>query len=139
MNETLHVNESINAELHFDKVYTDFNDSGNTISSRYRELIGKLKEDCEIICDMTYGTKTIIPVLFYVLGFAEKFFNADVKNILYDKTEFEKLPSGASFPKPETCELFDVTSLYYLNSLTSVMEAPDGKTALKRLDTFFAL
>ena len=32
-----------------------------------------------------------------------------------------------------------MTSLYYLNSLTSVMSAPDSKTALERLDKFFNL
>ena len=38
-----------------------------------------------------------------------------------------------------TAELYDVTPLYYLNSLASVMDAPDGKTALERLDKFFAM
>ena len=42
-------------------------------------------------------------------------------------------------PIPDASELFDVTPLYYLNSLTNVMTAPDGKTALERLDKFFEL
>ena len=110
------------------------NETSKTIEKRYRELIGILEQDSQIILDMTYGTKTLIPVLFYILGYAEKFFNADIKTILYDKADFEN-----NRPVHGTCELYDVTSLYYLNSLTSVMEAPDGKTALERLDKFFAL
>lgn len=133
------LNENIGANISYEKFFTENNDSGKTIETRYRELIGKLEENCQIVFDMTYGTKTIIPVMFYVLGFAEKFFDADIKNILYDKTDFHRLPSGVSVPKPESCELFDVTALFYLNSLTSVMEAPDGKAALERLDKFFAL
>ncbi len=133
-NELNELNNNIGAKIDYDEITTAFDDSGKTIEKRFRDLIGKLKEDREIYLDMTYGSKTLIPVFFYVLGFAEKFFNADIKTILYDKAEFFK---GA--PIPETCELFDVTPLYYLNSLTSIMDAPDGKTALKRLDKFFAL
>ena len=121
-------------EIKYEQFITDFNDTGKTIEKRFRDLIGKLEEDSQIVFDMTYGTKTMIPVMFYVLGFAEKFFNADIKNILYDKVEFEN-----NHPIPGTCELHDVTSLYYLNSLASVMAAPDGKTALARLDKFFEL
>lgn len=128
------LNKDIEAVIHYQSITTEFNDTGKTIEKRFRELIGVLQEDSQIITDMTYGTKTLIPVLFYVLGFAEKFFNADIKNILYDKIEFDH-----GYPVPGTCELYDVTSLYYLNSLTSIMKAPDGKTALERLDKFFAL
>lgn len=133
------LNESVGAHIVYETAITDFNESGKTIEKRFRELIGILESDCEIVLDMTYGSKTLIPILFYVMNFAEKFFNADIKNILYDKTEFQRLPSGRSVPNPEKCELYDVTSLFYLNSLTSVMEAPDGKTALARLDKFFAM
>ena len=126
--------KNIGATIDYETIISDYDESGKTIEKRFRELIGVLEENRQIIMDMTYGTKTLIPVLYYVLGFAEKFFNADIKNILYDKAEFED-----GHPVPGTCELYDVTSLYYLNSLTSVMEAPDGKTALARLDKFFAL
>lgn len=131
--------EPIDAKIDYQEVRTAFDDSGKTIEKRFRDLIDYLEDDCEIVLDMTFGSKTLIPVLFYVLGFAEKFFNADIKNILYDKTEFERFSDGKSAPKPESCELFDVTSLFYLNSLTSIMQAPDSKTALKRLDRFFAM
>lgn len=133
------ITESIGVVPDFKEIKTAFDDSGKTIEKRFRDIIGYLEDDCEIVLDMTYGSKTLIPVLFYVLGFAEKFFNADIKNILYDKTEFQRFPDGKSAPKPESCELFDVTSLFYLNSLTSIMQAPDSKTALKRLDRFFAM
>ncbi|MBP5602414.1 MAG: hypothetical protein J6X78_06775 [Treponema sp.] len=133
------INETIEADIRYEEIKTAFDDSGRTIEKRFRDIIGHLKDDCEIVLDITYGSKTLIPVLFYVLGFAEKFFNADIKNILYDKTEFTKFSDGQSAPIPDSCELFDVTSLYYLNSLTSIMQAPDSKTALKRLDNFFAL
>ena len=128
------LNKSIGAKFEFKEILTDFDDSSITIEKRFQELIGELEEDCEVFLDMTFGSKTLVPVLFYVCGFAEKFFDADIKNILYDKVKFEK-----GHPVADSCEIYDVTSLFYLNSLTSVMDAPDGKTALERLNKFLSL
>lgn len=133
------LNENIGAKLSFKEIVTDFDDSGRTIEKRFQELIGELEDNCDIYLDMTFGSKTLVPVLFYVLGFAEKFFDADIKNILYDKVEFKRLNNGKSVPVPDKCEIFDVTSLFYLNSLTTVMSAPDSKTALERLNKFLSL
>lgn len=133
------LNENIGAKLTFKEIESEFDDSGRTIEKRFQELIGELEEDCEIFLDMTFGSKTLVPVLFYVLGFAEKFFDADIKNILYDKIAFKRLDNGKSVPDPDSCEIFDVTSLFYLNSLATVMSAPDGKTALERLNKFLSL
>ena len=71
------------------------------------------------------------------MSFAEKFFNADIKKIVYGKVEFIKHDDGKAYP--EKPELYDITSLYYLNNLMGAMEAPSGKEALKSLDSFFSL
>ena len=76
-------------------------------------------------------------VMMCVLSFAEKFFDADVKKIVYGKVDFVKHDDGKTYP--ENPELYDVTSLYYLNNLMGAMEAPSGEEALKSLDAFFAL
>ncbi len=130
------LNENIGAKkINFKKIVTDFEESGRTIEKRFQELIGELEEDCEVFLDMTFGPKTLVPVFFYVCSFAEKFFDADIKNILYNKINFD----DNHHPLADSCEIYDVTSLFYLNSLTSVMEAPDGKTALERLNKFLSL
>lgn len=129
------INESIGAKISYEEVRESFKETSDIVQSRFRQIIGKIEEDCEIYTDMTYGPKTLTPVLFYALGFAEKFFDADIKNIVYGKITFNKNKESNS----NSAELFDVTALYYLNSLTNVMSAPDGKTALERLDKFFEL
>ena len=129
------INETIGAKISYEEVRESFKETSDVVQSRFRQIVGKVTEGCEIYADMTYGPKTLIPVLFYALGFAEKFFDADIKNIVYGKVVFNK--NKESIPEPS--ELFDVTPLYYLNSLTNVMNAPDGKTALERLDKFFDL
>lgn len=129
------INERIGAKITYTEVRETFKETSDIVQSRFRQIVGQLENDCEIYADMTYGPKTLTPVIFYALGFAEKFFDADVKNIVYGKAVFDKNHHAI----PESTELFDVTALYYLNSLTNIMSAPDGKTALERLDKFFEL
>lgn len=129
------INESIGAKIFYEEVRETFKETSDIVQSRFRQIVGALENGCEIYADITYGPKTLTPVLFYALGFAEKFFDADIKNIVYGKAVFDKNKQAI----PDASELFDVTPLYYLNSLTNVMNAPDGKTALARLDKFFEL
>ena len=129
------INSKIGANIEYDEVKAPFKETSDIVESRFRQIIEKLEQNCTIQADMTYGPKTLIPVLFFALGFAEKFFDADISHIVYGgivhNDKKEAIPSSAV--------LYDVTPLFYLNSLTSVMNAPDGKTALERLDKFFAL
>ena len=96
-----------------------------------------IEEGAELYADITFGQKTIPMVLMCAFHFAEKFFDADVKKIIYGKVEFIKHADGIAYP--ENPELYDVTPLYYLNNLMGTMEAPNGTEALKALDAFFAL
>lgn len=129
------INSGIGAELTYVKVIEAYEETSPVLQSRFRQLISVLDNDCEIYADITYGPKTLTPIIFYALGFAEHFFNADIKNIVYGKILFNENKQAET----GTAELFDVSSLFYLNSLTSVMSAKDGKSALKILDDFFAL
>ena len=129
------INESIGAKISYENVFEVYKESSDIIQSRFRQIINSLENECEIYADISYGPKTLTPVLFYALGFAEKFFNADIKNIVYGKAVFDSNKNVV----PEETELYDITSLYYLNSLTTVMNAPNGKVALERLDNFFNL
>ena len=129
------INEKIGAKITYTEVRETFKETSDIVQSRFRQIVGAMENDCEIFADMTYGPKTLTPVLFYAVGFAEKFFDADIKNIVYGKAVFDKEKKAI----PGASEIFDVTALYYLNSLTNIMSAPDGKTALERLDKFFEL
>lgn len=128
------INTSIGAEISFHDIIESFTEDKETHELRFRKLLDFFEDGAEIIADITYGQKTLPLVLFCALHFAEKFFNANIKYILYGKVEFEhgKIKAG-------TQVLYDLTPLYYLNSLTAAMEAPDGKSAIKAIDTFFAL
>jgi hypothetical protein len=118
----------------FEDVIENFIEDKKTMESRFRKLLFFLEPNAEIIADITYGQKTLPLVLFSVLAFAEKFFNADIKNIIYGKVEFDN-----GKPKTETQMIYDITPHYYLNNLISAMEAPDGTSAINIIDNFFKL
>lgn len=131
------INESIGAKIDYEIIKTDFVESKKNHENRLRSMLSKIEEGAELYVDMTFGQKTIPMILMCVLHFAEKFFNADVKKIVYGKVEFVKHDDGIVYP--ENPELYDLTSLYYLNNLMGSMEASNSKEALKVLDAFFAL
>lgn len=132
--ELENINTEIGAELSFFDVVENFTENKEMHETRFRKLLDFLEDDVEIIADITYGQKTLPMVLFCALSFAEKFFNAKILYIVYGKAEFEK---GSI--KQDSQVLYDLTPLYYLNTLTSAMEAPNGKEAIKIIDKFFSL
>lgn len=129
------INAAIGAHITYEEVQAKFKETSDVVESRFRQIVETFEEGCQIFADMTYGPKTLVPVLFFALGFAERFFDADISHIVYGAIVHD----GNKQAKANTAALYDVTPLFYLNSLTSVMEAPDGKTAIERLNKFFEL
>ena len=129
------INAKIGAHIVYEEVVAPFKETSDVVESRFRQIVATFEEGCQIFADITYGPKTLTPVLFFALGFAERFFDADISHIVYGAIDHDENKQA----KANTAALYDVTPLFYLNSLTSVMEAPDGKTAIERLNKFFAL
>ena len=82
----------------------------------YKSLISVLKDDDEIYADITYGFKYNPIVIFAALNYAyQTKSGVDIQEIcygnLYDGTPLKQNP------KPE---LFDVTSLFYMNSISNL-------------------
>ncbi len=131
------INTSIGAALSYEELESDFSETKENFEHRMRSMLNKVEPDCELFADITYGPKPLPMILMCAFNFAEKFFNADIRNIVYGKVEFVQESDGKETPSHP--ELYDVASLYYLNNLTNTMEAPDARTALQMLDSFFAL
>ena len=129
------INAGIGARIEYVEVTAPFKETSDIVESRFKQIVQTLEDGCAIFADMTYGPKTLTPVLFFALSFAEKFFDAEISNIVYGKITFNADKTADT----SSAELYDVTPLYYLNSLTSVMSAPDSKTAIERLDKFLSL
>lgn len=128
------INADIGANIEYITITTPFVETRDVHEKLMREMIGKLEQDAEIIADITYGPKPVPIVMFAVMNFAEKFFNCEIKNIVYGKVDFV-----AGKKVPENPVLFDITPLYYLNSITNTMEYNSAEEAVKALDILLSI
>ncbi|MBP5452838.1 MAG: hypothetical protein J6Y16_11430 [Treponema sp.] len=133
MQELDAINADIGAKISYETLDSEFKETKDIHETRLKNMLSKIEENTEIYADITYGPKPLPMILMCVISFAEKFLNCDVKSVVYGKVDFD------DNNKPCNPELYDVTSLYYLNNLTSSMVADNGKDARQSLNEFFSL
>lgn len=123
------INKEIGAHIEYITVNTPFNETREVHEKLFRDMVGKLENGAQIIADITYGPKPLPIIIFSVLNFAEKFFGAEIKYIVYGKVDFV-----SNQKTPQNPMIFDLSPLYYLNSLTNAMEFSNSQDAVKALD-----
>lgn len=133
MQELDAINSEIGAKISYETLDSEFKETKELNEKRLQDMLDKIEENTEIYADITYGPKPLPMILMCVLSFAEKFLNCDVKTVIYGKVNFDENN------KPSNPELYDVTSLYYLNNLTNSMVADNGQDARQILKEFFSL
>jgi len=133
MEELDKINSKIGAKICYETLDSEFNETKDNHEIILKDMLEKVDEKTQLYADITYGPKPLPMILMCVLSFAEKFLNCDVKRIVYGKVNFDDNNKACS------PELYDVTSLYYLNNLTNSMVAASGKEARENLDEFFSL
>lgn len=127
------VNNPIGAKIEYKTIQSDFDLSKLNFQDIFKKLIRELKDGAEIYADVTFGPKPLAFLLFSVMQFGEKFFDCSIGNIVYSKVEFE--PNNII--TPDSGKIYDITPLYLLNSLTSVMEFSSGEKAIQAVDVLF--
>lgn len=137
MKELNGINRSIGAEIEYRIIDTPFEETRDTHEKLLRSMISELENKAVIYSDITYGPKPLPIVLFSVLNFAEKFYGCNIKSIVYGKVDFVEIENGKT--EPQNPVLFDVTPLYYLNSITNTMECNSSEEALQLLDTLLSI
>ena len=103
------INREIGAQIEYITIATPFVETRDIHERLLRDMVAKLEEKAEIIADVTYGPKPLPIIMFSVLNFAEKFFAADIKNIVYGKVDFIDDGSGTGKTKPVNPVLYDLT------------------------------
>lgn len=132
MKELNTINRNVGADINYRIIDTPFEEDRDTHEKLLREMIEEVKEKSLIYADITYGPKSLPIIVFSVLNFAEKFFNCEIRNIVYGKVDFITKENGES--EPSNPILCDMTPLYYLNSVTNSMECKTGQDAKRILD-----
>lgn len=128
------INKDIGANIVYETIFTPFVETKDVHEKLFRDIVNKLEEGCEIYADMTYGPKSLPIVMFSVLNFAEKYFDADIRSIAYGKVDFVHNDKNPGVSIPANPELYEMTSLYYLNSIMNNINYNDSKEALNALD-----
>ena len=126
------INEKIGAKILYDSVAIDFTETRKEQENLLKGIVDRIDEGADIYADITYGPKSMPIILFYALGFAERFLSAEVWHIVYGKAYFDR--EG----KPHSHEIIDMTSLYYLNATLNHINISDPKTARELLDKLLA-
>ena len=102
----------------------------------HSNLIRRIAAECEpgssIVCDITYGAKSLPIILFSVLAFATQHLKCTVEKVLYRQVYFR---NGV----PTNPELCDFSSLLHLTSLIYTLNCETPEKAQKMLDTLLSM
>lgn len=128
------INQRIGAKIEYKNIMTPFVETRDIHEELLRSIVGELEDGAEIISDVTYGPKTLPLLLFVAMRFAEKYFRCKTESIVYGKVNFVDDGSGTGKTKPIDPVLYDLTPLYYLNSLTDSLECESSQEAVRALD-----
>ena len=123
------INMSIGANIRYEYITSPFVETKDTHENLIKQMIDKIEEGQELYADITYGPKPLPIVLFTVMNFAEKFMGTEIKNIVYGKVDF------TAANEPINPILYDVSPLYFLNSVINTMEVDCIDKAKTMLDT----
>lgn len=102
----------------------------------HEQLMGKLVEEIDdgshILVDITYGPKDLPIVIFAAIGFAEKFLDCEIDAIVYGQASFVQ-------GKTVNQKICDMSSLYYLSSVTNTIRCNEPNKARKTLTELLSL
>lgn len=111
--------KELSAEVEFKEIPIPTRIEKNTHQQLYKNIISALQDDDEIYADITYGFKYNPIVIFTALNHAYQTKNGvDVQEICYGN-----LYTGEPVRQEPDPELFDVTSLFYMNSISNIAGA----------------
>ncbi|MCL2191812.1 MAG: TM1812 family CRISPR-associated protein [Treponema sp.] len=131
-NELDAINSSLGAKIEYKVLPMPHNEDSKEQEKLFKGMVGELVEGAEIYADITYSAKSLPILVFSVLSFAERFFSADIKSIVYGQVSFD------AENKPYNPKLFDMTRLFYMNVIANTMECEDGEAAKKMLDAILS-
>ena len=132
MKELNIINQNIGAKIDYKVISIPHDESRQIQEKLLKDMINEITEGAEVYADITYGTKSLPIIAFSVFNFAEKFLKADIKHIVYGKVDYDDKGNQIN------PELFDMTALFYLNSIASTMECKTADEAKKLLDTILS-
>ena len=133
------INKNINAHIEYETLSTPFVETKDIYERLLRQIIGLIDNESELYADITYGPKALPIIMFTVLNFAEKYLNCDINYIAYGKVDYVDDGNNRGVSVPANPCLYDMRSIYYLNSITNSFNYKNSKDAIKALDSLLNL
>lgn len=110
-------------------IESEFKETRDVFEERFMKFFEVLEDNVEIYADTTFGSRVFSMILMNVLSFAEKFFNAELKSVVYGQTSINNDEASDGI-------VYDISSLYYLNNITNALKADSGKEAIEAFKAF---
>ena len=100
-----------------DIIEVDYSESSAKQLKLFEDLICNITPDEELIADVTYGNKPTPMVMLMALSYAYRYIdNTSVKAVIYGELDHTK-KADRSKGEVQQGNIFDVSSLFYLNSV----------------------
>ena len=126
------INKAIGAQINYIEISADYSEARENNEKRIMAILEQMEQEAELYGDITFGPRTVPMVLLCAFAFAEKFYDVNVRKIVYGQVKWIN-------NTPVEPQLFDITSLHYLNSLTYNMQPDSVEKAMESLKRFFSL
>lgn len=125
--------KNIGIKVEYVSIATAFNQKKASHEQLIIKLIDEIDVKAHIMIDITYASKDFPIIIFTVLNFVEKFFDCEIDNIIYCQPEFNQ---SNQVKKAEIC---DMIPLYYLNSVTDIIQCDDPSKAKQMMKSLLTL
>ena len=127
------INKTIGAKIQIKNLMTDFSEESRIHHTLLDAIVDEIEEGTQITADITFGPKDVPFVVFAALNFAEKYLNCEVDRILYGKADFDE--NG----KPVNTMLWDLASIYYINSISNKINCDNPQKARSVLKSILTI
>lgn len=124
--------ELCKANITITTIDTDFSQEKVIHEQLMGRIVDEIEDASHITVDITYGSKDIPIVIFSALGFAEKFLDCEIDNIIYGQASFK---DGHAV----NTKICDMSPLYCLSSVTNTINCTDRGKARKTLKSLLSL
>ena len=114
------------------EVNTDFLQKREIYEQLVGLLVDEIADESHVLADITYGPKDLPILIFTVLQFAEKFLKCEIDGIFYGQASFFQ---GHAV----NTKICDMSALYYLSSISNLIQCEDSEKARKMLKLLLAL
>lgn len=121
-----------NTVVNFTEITTSKEFESNTFNRFFKEIAKEIHDDDKIYMDITFGLKPYTMSMFIAIAYAAKVYSGvSVETVLYS----QKYTGTSDSSSVNTAKLYDITALFYINSLAG-KAAPDQKQGLDELLNF---